>query len=93
MVFIIHITNSSFLYFYSFYTDIFFHLLQVSYLIVDDMHSEHPELIKDAYWDSMDFVLPYTAATEQYKMDPYLGSTNEIEYVSLNNHCITVHNR
>ena len=53
--------------------------LQVSYLIVDDMHSEHPDLIKDAYWDSMNVALPYTAAAEQYKMEPYLGSTNEIE--------------
>ena len=43
------------------------------------MHSEHPDLIKDAYWDSMNVALPYTAAAEQYKMEPYLGSTNEIE--------------
>ncbi|XP_065361117.1 bestrophin-4-like [Calliphora vicina] len=27
--------------------------LQVSYLIVDEMHNEHPELIKDQYWDEV----------------------------------------
>lgn len=51
----------------------------MSYLVVDDMHSEYPELIKDAYWDSADFTLPYTVAAEAYKVEPYLGSTNEIE--------------
>lgn len=25
--------------------------LQMSYLIVDDMHNAHPELLKDQYWD------------------------------------------
>ncbi|XP_023309634.2 bestrophin-4-like isoform X2 [Lucilia cuprina] len=27
--------------------------LQVSYLIVDEMHHEHPELVKDQYWDEV----------------------------------------
>ncbi|GIY02631.1 bestrophin-1 [Caerostris extrusa] len=27
--------------------------IQVSYLIVDEMHQEHPELIKDQYWDEI----------------------------------------
>ena len=27
------------------------------------MHAEHPELIKDAYWDTAEFALPYTQAT------------------------------
>ena len=27
--------------------------LQVSYLIVDEMHHEHPELVKDQYWDEI----------------------------------------
>lgn len=35
--------------------------LQVSYLIVDEMHHEHPELIKDQYWDEIfPTELPYT---------------------------------
>ncbi|KAM7356212.1 bestrophin-4-like [Cochliomyia hominivorax] len=34
--------------------------LQVSYLIVDEMHNEHPELIKDQYWDEVfPTALPY----------------------------------
>ncbi|KAM8708327.1 hypothetical protein ACLKA7_015320 [Drosophila subpalustris] len=35
--------------------------LTVSYLIVDDMHQEHPQLIKDQYWDEIfPNELPYT---------------------------------
>lgn len=36
--------------------------LQVSYMIVDEMHHEHPELIKDPYWDTITPAddLPYT---------------------------------
>lgn len=38
--------------------------LQVSYMIVDEMHHEHPELIKDQYWDAiLPAQLPYTAET------------------------------
>ena len=53
--------------------------LQVSYLVVDEMHSDHPELIKDQYWDEVDFELPYTAAAEQFKMDPHMGSAVDIK--------------
>ena len=50
-----------------------------SYLVVDEMHQEHPELIKDAYWDEVDFELPYTAAAEQYRTtSPFLGSAMDI---------------
>ncbi|XP_044748384.1 bestrophin-4 isoform X2 [Coccinella septempunctata] len=38
--------------------------IQVSYLIVDEMHHEHPQLLKDQYWDQIAPVeLPYTANT------------------------------
>lgn len=38
--------------------------LQVSYMIVDEMHHEHPELIKDQYWDAiLPEDLPYTEGT------------------------------
>ncbi|XP_061395808.1 bestrophin-2-like [Musca vetustissima] len=40
--------------------------LQVSYLIVDEMHNEHPELLKDQYWQRF-----YQAHSE----DPPLHST------------------
>lgn len=32
--------------------------LQMSYLIVDDMHNEHPELLKDLYWNGIPQALP-----------------------------------
>ena len=56
---------------------------QISYLIVDEMHAEHPELIKDQYWDTNQFELPYTTAAEPFKTDPHIGSAANIEYVLL----------
>ncbi|XP_071522927.1 uncharacterized protein [Panulirus ornatus] len=54
--------------------------LQVSYLIVDEMHSEHPELIQDMYWDEVfPQELPYTIASEPFKRIPPQGSTANIE--------------
>ena len=34
--------------------------LQVSYLIVDEMHFEHPDVIKDQFWDDLCPANPYT---------------------------------
>lgn len=35
----------------------------MSYLIVDEMHHDHPELVRDQYWDEVfPQELPYTAA-------------------------------
>lgn len=43
---------------------IYLQKFQVSYLIVDEMHHEHPQLLKDQYWDQIAPVeLPYTANT------------------------------
>ncbi|KAG7160182.1 Bestrophin-2-like 6 [Homarus americanus] len=54
--------------------------LQVSYLIVDEMHCEHPELIQDMYWDEVfPQELPYTIASEAYRREPPQGSTANIE--------------
>ncbi|XP_066974343.1 bestrophin homolog 24-like isoform X1 [Macrobrachium rosenbergii] len=54
--------------------------LQVSYLIVDEMHSEHPELIQDKYWDEIfPTELPYTIAAEQFRIEPPQGSTANLE--------------
>ena len=55
--------------------------LQVTYLIVDDMHQNIPELSKDQYWDTTDFQLPYTEATIHYQREAVLGSAADIEYV------------
>lgn len=54
--------------------------LQVAYLIVDDMHAEHPELVKDQFWDEgVPDELPYTIAAEEFRGQEWLGSTAEVE--------------
>ncbi|KAI8122109.1 Bestrophin-2 [Lucilia cuprina] len=55
--------------------------LQVSYLIVDEMHNEHPELIKDQYWDEVfPTTMPYeTDGIIKIPEDPPLHSTAELE--------------
>jgi len=53
--------------------------LQVAYLIVDEMHAEHPELVKDQFWDEgIPDELPYTVAAEEFRTDPWLGSTADV---------------
>ena len=48
--------------------------------MVDEMHQEHPELIKDQYWDEVEFELPYSAATENLRApEPFLGSAMDLE--------------
>ncbi|XP_018014164.1 bestrophin-3 [Hyalella azteca] len=50
--------------------------LQVSYLIVDEMHEEHPDLIQDVYWDEVfPQSLPYTVASEPFRRMAPQGST------------------
>ena len=51
--------------------------MQVAYLIVDEMHAEHPELIKDQHWDDgVPDELPYTIAAEETRSgEPWLEST------------------
>lgn len=54
--------------------------LQVSYLIVDEMHHEHPELLKDQYWDEVyPAELPYTMATEGQREKAPEPSTAKID--------------
>ncbi len=54
--------------------------LQVSYLIVDEMHHDHPELLKDAYWDSVLVnELPTTVAAASIRDEPPVSSTANIE--------------
>lgn len=53
-------------------------MLQAAYMIVDEMHEEHPELLKDQYWD--DVVpkdLPYTIASEHYRKYEPRGSAED----------------
>ena len=53
---------------------------KVSYLIVDEMHAEHPELVKDAFWDEgVPEELPYTLASEEFRAEPWQGSAAEVK--------------
>ncbi|XP_050080284.1 bestrophin-4 isoform X2 [Anopheles maculipalpis] len=53
--------------------------LQVSYLIVDEMHHEHPELLKDQYWDEIfPTELPHTVASAEIREEPPQPSTADI---------------
>jgi hypothetical protein len=54
-------------------------MLQISYLIVDEMHAETPDLIKDQYWDTTEFQIPYTEAAIQYQKDQKPDSTDYIK--------------
>jgi bestrophin, other len=54
--------------------------LQVAYLIVDEMHHDHPELLKDQYWDSvLTTELPYTVASMNNRENPPEASTANIQ--------------
>ncbi|XP_015173834.1 PREDICTED: bestrophin homolog 15 isoform X1 [Polistes dominula] len=49
--------------------------IKAGYMIVDEMHEEHPELLKDQYWDEVvPRDLPYTVASEQYRREEPKGS-------------------
>lgn len=46
-------------------------------MIVDEMHEEHPELLKDQYWeDVVPKELPYTVASEHYRKEEPKGSAD-----------------
>ena len=65
--------------------------LQVSYLIVDEMHHEHPELIKDQYWDEVfPTELPYTVGAEQFREEHPEPSTANIEVTKANAEVIPI---
>ncbi|XP_055604391.1 bestrophin-1-like [Uranotaenia lowii] len=49
--------------------------IKASYMIVDEMHDEHPELLKDQYWEEVvPSELPYTVASEFYRREEPKGS-------------------
>nr|XP_023026168.1 bestrophin-4-like isoform X1 [Leptinotarsa decemlineata] len=53
--------------------------VQVSYLIVDEMHNDHPELVRDQYWDEVfPQELPYTEAARAIRDSHPLPSTANI---------------
>ncbi|CAD7005551.1 unnamed protein product [Ceratitis capitata] len=55
--------------------------LQVSYLIVDEMHHEHPELVKDQYWDEIfPNELPYQVDSK--REHPPVQSTAKLDFTT-----------
>ncbi|XP_058790544.1 uncharacterized protein LOC131663853 isoform X2 [Phymastichus coffea] len=49
--------------------------IKAGYMIVDEMHEEHPELLKDQYWNEVvPTDLPYTVASENYRREEPAGS-------------------
>lgn len=48
------------------------------------MHEEHPELVRDQYWDDIvPTELPHTVASQQFRTSPYLGSTAHLDLTPL----------
>jgi len=47
--------------------------------LVDTMHQDLPDFIKDMHWDVKDVVLPYTEAALQYHQDESSGSPAFVE--------------
>ncbi len=50
--------------------------LQMSYLIVDEMHNDHPELLKDQYWDEIPQKLPDKAKHEDSERSSFVMETD-----------------
>ncbi|XP_018802382.1 PREDICTED: uncharacterized protein LOC108977213 isoform X2 [Bactrocera latifrons] len=52
--------------------------IKAAYLIVDEMHEEHPELLRDQYWECVvPKELPYTVASEHYRREEPKGSAEK----------------
>lgn len=56
--------------------------LQMSYLIVDEMHNDHPELLKDQYWNEIPTKLPDKAEVEgeEKKKNSLINDTDIVDF-------------
>jgi len=63
-------------------------VFKVSYLIVDGMYEELPEMMKDQYWDNQEFKLPYTEASQPFNKEEHVGSAANIELVNFKNNIL-----
>lgn len=68
--------------------------ITVSYLIVDEMNNEFPEMLRDAYWDNViPDELPYTVDSLKYKTDGMgEGSAAKQDETDVSPH-VSAHNR
>jgi hypothetical protein len=49
-------------------------------MVVDEMHEEHPELLKDQYWEQVvPQDLPYNIASEHFRRSEPQGSTASLK--------------
>jgi hypothetical protein len=49
-------------------------------MVVDEMHEEHPELLKDQYWEQVvPQDLPYNLASEHFRKHEPQGSTASLK--------------
>ncbi|KAG1652714.1 Bestrophin-3 [Nymphon striatum] len=62
-------------------------IIQVPFLIVDEMHLKHPKIVKDTFWDDVEPKLPYTKSTVNNKIEPFLGSTAQLNDAELTTLC------
>ena len=53
--------------------------IQVAYLIVDEMHTTHPELLKDIHWNETRPLIPYTQETIQDRKEEPKGSAEVLD--------------
>ena len=59
-------------------------------MIVDDMHHNYPELLKDMHWnESVPITLPYTEETQHYRKEEPKGSAEQREEDD-NNYQVTI---
>lgn len=52
--------------------------ITTAYLIVDDMHNEHPEIVKDQYWDGYPLQMPMNSQSQ----NPKYNEKDFIDFVS-----------
>jgi hypothetical protein len=50
---------------------------------------DHPDLVRDQFWDELFPEMPYTAASEDTKIDPVIGSAAQVEVNTEQGHLFT----
>ncbi|CAK9303621.1 unnamed protein product [Gordionus sp. m RMFG-2023] len=60
--------------------------LKIGYVLVDEMYNEHPELLKDSFWDLKEVKLPYTTASAQSEKEGPKGSAVDVKIVPEESH-------
>lgn len=56
--------------------------LQMSYLIVDEMHNDHPELLKDQYWNGIPNKLPDLGKVERKNSKEKVTFSDDQDFIN-----------